>query len=322
MILRTFLAAAAFSVASFVAIRAAAHGDVHPRIDALTKELEASPDDARLMKARGLLFALDEDWSSALRDFSRAYVLSPGEPALEHHLGNACLHLGAPSEAKAFLDAALIRDPTQPDAYLLRARAEVALDELDAALSDFDVALAQSASPSPETYLERANAIMSLEPDRVEEALSGLEEGRRRLGPLVTLVERAVELSRGDRALLLIDELPSGLASTYRWMAKRGAVLAAEARTDEASRTYRDALATIDGLPMARRSSEATQRDRAEIERALDALPPTAPSLTPLADDSSARTWLWAAIAACIIGLVTVAWRTRSRRDATPRRPA
>lgn len=312
--LRWFLAVTASIALGLGASQALAHGEVHPRIEALTKAIDGSPRDARLMSDRGTLYALDDDWSRAARDFAHAYALSPGDPTLEHHLGNALLHLGAPREARDFLDSALLRDPSRSDAHLLRARAHVALDELDEALIDFDSAIALAQSPSPETYLERADAIMSLAPDRVDDALLGLAEGRKRLGPLVTLIERTVELSRGEDALSAIAELPSGLSSTYRWQGKRASILREASRFDEASRAYRDALATIDSLPEGRRKSEATSRDRAEFIRALETLPQISKVAPPLADDGLGQGWIWIGVGLFASLLAFLTWRVRARR--------
>ncbi|NOT53338.1 MAG: hypothetical protein HOP18_01915, partial [Deltaproteobacteria bacterium] len=90
-------------------------------------------------------------------------------------------------------------------ALLIRARTLVKLQQFAAAAVDFTHMIARLSDPTPDPYLERAQALISAGPDHFDEALRGLDEGITRLGPLVTLQLQAIELEcslkRYDSAL-------------------------------------------------------------------------------------------------------------------------
>lgn len=255
----------------FVASSAGAHGDVTEGIAALDRQLIDHPSDAALLAKRASLYALDGRWSDAAGDYEDAYELDPALPGIEHHLANALLHIGEPERAIALLTPLLKREPHHVDAHIVRARAYLSVGETQKAVDDYTQALAASDAPAPRHYRERAQALA--DDGRIDEAVASLREGIAKLGPIVTLVEPAMELEEArahDReALALADSLPDIVRHSPEWRARCAVLHKRMGMLQEASAEYRQALATIDALVPSRRESAAMIALRARIEREL-----------------------------------------------------
>jgi tetratricopeptide (TPR) repeat protein len=286
------------------------HGNVEERIDALTVRIGAHPDDASLWAERGALQVLDENWTQAEIDFEEARTIDPAVPGVDLPLGNTWLHLGDYPRVVAAMTAVIARQPTNADAYLLRARALVAMGESGDAAPDFTQVIALSKTPIPRTFRERADALEA-SGDRDAAAWS-LREGIERLGPAVTMVEPLIELEerRGEfaAALALIDNLPDGLQESPKWRIRRAATLARAGRGEDAKVAYAEALHAIRALPASRRAQPAMVDLEAEATRSLDALGVdlVVPERPP--DD---RLW-WMLVGALALG--GGAWMARSWR--------
>jgi tetratricopeptide (TPR) repeat protein len=145
---------------------------------------------------------------------------------------------------------------------------------------DFDRAIAGSPGDHgmPELYLERARALVAAGPQHLDRAIAGLDEGLRRLGEPVTLQLYAIDLEvegrRFDAAIKRLDLLASRAARQEPWLMRKGAVLEAAGRREEALQAYRQALEAVESLPPNRRGSKAVNRleseARAAIERTSD----------------------------------------------------
>jgi tetratricopeptide (TPR) repeat protein len=247
------------------------HRSVDARIDAINRELEKNPNDAARIAERGALYALDRRWSDAVADFEDAYELDPKLPGIEHRLANALLEVGEPERTVELLTALIGREPKHLDAHIVRARAYLALGEVDEAIADYSFALANTDRPAPRYYRERAQAIA--DKGDTDAAIASLREGMTRLGPVVSLVEPALELeeSRGryEQALALARELTAPLRDAPEWRAKRASLLERTGKLEEAEQEYRQALATLATWPEKRRNTKATSNLRERIEREL-----------------------------------------------------
>src|SRR6185369_2131920 len=135
-------------------------------------------------------------------------------------------------------------------ALLRRARVLAALGRPLESVKDYSRAIALSAEPRPEYYLERAHSLAGA--GRTIDALRGLDEGIEKLGPLVTLESAAVELElaegRFDEALLRVDRLTTQGERHETWLARRGEILELAHRRHEALAAYRAALDSIAAL--------------------------------------------------------------------------
>jgi len=248
-----------------------AHGDLHEQIEAASKRIANDPGDARLYLKRGELRRIHEEYAAALGDLKRARDLDPRLSAVDLALGKLWLQAGNAETARVELDRFLAKDPDHPDARLHRARALVKVGERRAAVEDYTRALAKHPEPRPEHYIERAQALAAEGPARFDEAIRGIDEGLKRLGPGVTLRLQAVELEvaakRFDAALARLDEARRGAARPETWLVRRAEILKQAGRAKEAREAFSAALAAIESLPATRRQTRST----AELERRVRA---------------------------------------------------
>jgi predicted negative regulator of RcsB-dependent stress response len=91
--------------------------------------------------------------------------------------------------------------------------------------------------------------------------LIGLDEGIKRLGPLVTLQLTAIDLELRRRnynaALARLDEITSQSDRKETWLVRRGEILKLAGRQEEARAAFNAALVAIESLPPQRRQSRA-----------------------------------------------------------------
>ncbi len=262
LLLATLLTLSAISVVP--AVRA--HGDLHGQIQRVAREIAAAPS-ARLHLQRGELYHDHEDYAAALADFTEAARLDPALTAVDLARGRTLFKAGRLAEAHTTLDRYLAAKPAHADAYLLRARIRSGLRRYADAVADFDRNLALNPQPSPEGFLERADA-WAAAGDRTA-ALAGLDEGLRRLGNLVTLQDAAIALElalgRTDAALGRVDRMLADLPRKESWLARRGEILAATGRTDDARQAFDAALAALERLPAPLRETAAMRELHARL---------------------------------------------------------
>jgi tetratricopeptide (TPR) repeat protein len=163
------------------------HGDFHEQIDAVNAQIEQTPSNAELYLRRGELHRLHGDWPAARADYDRAATLAPGLALVDLARGRLFLSAGAFGDAKKVLDRFLTAMPHHVDGLVTRARVLRMSGEPLAAVADFTKAISESTQPDPDFYIERAEALAAAGPDRLEEALQGLDEGLKRLGYPLTL---------------------------------------------------------------------------------------------------------------------------------------
>lgn len=258
---------------------ASAHGDLDEQIRTADKLLEKSPRDARLHFKRGELrrFRLEEhretrDRELAEKDYDRTLELDPAyADRVDLERGKLWLLAKLYPRAEAALDRLLERQPDHPDGRIARARVRFQQGKLEGAVEDYDRAISKGPRPRPQYYLERAEALVQQGEEHVAEAIRGLDDGVRRLGPLVTLHFRAIELEvasgRYDSALGRLDALMPQFARKDSLLARRGDILKKAGRSEEARKAYAAALAAIERLPASRRRARTTR----ELEKKLRA---------------------------------------------------
>ena len=193
------------------------------------------------------------------------------------HLGRALVFLEWKrfDDALAAADASIVREPGNARVWRVRADALAGLNRNAEAVGALDRAIALGDPPVPDDYLTRAELLASLETPRLDDAISGLDEGLTRLGPAVTLQLLAVELERRrgtfDSALARIDDLADGFDRDETVLVLRGDVLAQAGREQEADAVYTEALQLIEEQLSGKRAAPSAMRLRADLLRKLGA---------------------------------------------------
>jgi len=253
-----------------------AHGDVHGQIEAVTQEIEKAPRNAELFLRRGELNRVHGDWDAAQADYAYAQALDPGLSVIDLARGRLFLQAGWPRSAKESLDRFLSRNTNHVVALTTRARALGLLGDREGAARDYTAAIAYSREPTPDLYIERARVLTTEDGASLAAALAGLDEGIRRLGPLVTLqlyaIDLEVRLGRVNEALGRLETIAAKSPRKETWFARRGEILQEAGRSIEALEAYNNSLAAIKRLPPSRAMVPAMLELRKRVEAALEEL--------------------------------------------------
>lgn len=251
---------------------ARAHEGLHEQIVAITAKIKRDPKNASLYLQRGELHRLHRDWARATADYNMAARLQPELKIVDLARGKMLFESGKLQRAKFTLDRFLTQQPGHYEGLITRARVLAKLGSRGEAIRDFSQALAESSVPDPDLYLERAH-VLAGDQERVTEALSGLDEGIKRLGPLVTLQLAAIELELSrqnfDGALNRLDLITAQSARKEAWLVRRGEILKLAGRDDEARAAFNAALVAIESLPPDRRQTKAITILQLRVRAAL-----------------------------------------------------
>ena len=241
---------------------AAAHGELHDQIAGMDRQIAAQPQSAALYLRRAELHRIHREWDAAELDYGQVLELEPGHPELAWLRARAWLEAGKSRQALPELDRYVARFPNHASARLTRARTLVALGRNAQAAADYEVALERLPQPEPDYYLELRNAQQAAGMSPATQ-LGGIETGLRRLGPVPSLEDAALDVEirarQWDAALARLDRQAATAARKERWHYRRAEVLAQAGRNEQAAAALRDCLEAIDLLPPALRKQRATE---------------------------------------------------------------
>ncbi len=251
---------------------ARAHGDVHLRILELTARIEAATNNpARLYLERGELQREHGLWDAAGTDYDRAAQLDPDLPGVDRCRAQLLADRGQLEAARAMFDQALQRSPGDGECSVGRARVLVKLGQRQAAIADYWRGLERLREPQPEYVVELAQALAA--EGQVGEALRALDEGIKKLGPIVPLQGYALDLELGrknnDAALARLETILARAMRKETWFARRGDILIEAGRTAEARKSYEAALAAIKRLPGRLQQGPAMVKLQTQVNAAL-----------------------------------------------------
>jgi predicted Zn-dependent protease len=247
-----------------------AHGDLHERIQAISREIAAAPT-ALLHLKRGELYHEHEEYRQALIDYDRAEQMNPSLDAIRYARARALFKFGQLAEARAVLDNYLEKKPAHADAILLRARVLSGQKHYREAVRDFNRNLELMPQPLPECFLERSEALVAAGEKLA--ALASLDDGIRRQGNLVTFQNAAIaielELGHHESALARVDRVLAGMQRKESWLTRRGEILEQAGRATEARATFAEALVLIDQLPAHLRETKSLRDLQARLRLKL-----------------------------------------------------
>ena len=249
------------------------HEDFEIQISRLSRQIEREPDRAILYFRRAELHRMHEDWKAAREDLQRAAVRDPEMAAVDLALGRVCNQTGDAAGAKVALDRFLARRPDHAEGLIERARARAQLGDRPGAVKDYTAAIERMEEPWAQNFLERSEVLRS--DGRLDEAIRGLEEGLRRIGPALpiqlALLDLELEDGRVDAALARLDAVSAASERKDLWLVRRGEILRRAGRSVEAVRAFKAAIAAIEALPAARRRTKFTQDLELKARAALEA---------------------------------------------------
>ena len=251
------------------------HDEASVQIERINRRIADAPGDAGLYLERAELYRQEAVWARALADCDRAVELDPEVRGAELLRARVRLARGAPRAAHVHVERHLATNPTDIPAILVRAEIEAALGRPAAAIRDYDRAIELSEAPPPDWYLARADQGFARGPRFADETLAALDGAAERLGYVPTLQERALELELGygriDQALRRVDRLIERAPPKESWLCRRGEILLAAQRTEEALEAFTQALSHLSRRPARRLATPALVALRERITRGLRA---------------------------------------------------
>ena len=270
-----------------------AHGELVRSISEVTAHLEAElrrPVDghhrAKLYLERGELYRLNRDFTRAAQDYDAAEKHEPQRQAIYIARARMLFESGRGQPAREVIERFIAANPGHAEALYLHARVLVSLGWGARAVEQLDRALREVSQPDPDHYLARAEILVGLGKPHLVRAVAGLDEGIARLGPIVSLDSRAIDLDlalgRHDRALARIDRQAAATIRKDVWLARRADVLERAGRKRPAQDARRQALRALEALPPTLQRRPATLELRQRLMAALH-LPATGDSAAPIA---------------------------------------
>ncbi len=263
---------------------AQAHGPDHEVILALTAELALRPGDVQLHLNRGERYRSHGDLTNARIDFEAALSNNPACQPARLRLALVARNQDRLTEALQLLDRTLAVEGTNLLARAVRADVLVRSGRPADAVPEWDRVIAGSRSPRPDLFLSRARTILLADTNAWRQALAGIDEGLRRVGPVPSLQWYALELEEGagetTAAVRRVDAIMEGVERNERWLTRRGDILQKAGRSADARKDYRRAVAALDRLPERLRRTIASEELRRELEAKL-AVEPSKPGTSP-----------------------------------------
>lgn len=126
------------SLAEAYSIRAQLQPDAEKQLADHNKAVELAPEEADVVRARGLFYLAQGKTAEALADLEKALKLAPDDIATWEAQAQALLADEKVDQALESLAKAIKLSPDSAPLYLLRARVELVKNDLKAALADLD----------------------------------------------------------------------------------------------------------------------------------------------------------------------------------------
>lgn len=248
-----------------------AHQDTHHQLENIQTMLQSSPDNASLHFRLAELQAFHQEYDLAYASFDKALELDPAMVKVYLAKSEYLLIQGKAKEALAEINKFAQHNPMSDQTYRFRAQAYAALNEYDRAISEYRKFCGVVLRPSAEIYLEMAN--LRLQQGHEAQAIAELNSGMNRLGPLVVLREKIIEIliaaKSYDSAIRQLNVLLSTSTRKEILLFRIGEVMRKAGRQSEAVIHYRKAVRHVEELSKKYRSSRRIQKLERDLTERL-----------------------------------------------------
>ncbi|MEZ5573518.1 MAG: hypothetical protein R3E64_16090 [Halioglobus sp.] len=207
------------------------------RIQALTKQIELTPNNQILRLERAMAYIESNQPDSALSDILAAETMGdPVKAALTH--GYLLYTQRDLLAARSFFDRYLQANPGHRSALEYRARALRDSGETRLALADYEYLIAHNSTLDPGYYLAAARLMAGLQDRGVDEALALLDARIQQQGQVTSLQRYAIDLEKNrgryHGAIARMAGLDKRLKATAQWQAEVAELWLLAGQPDEA----------------------------------------------------------------------------------------
>ena len=168
-----------------------AHGDLHQRIEKVSKLIAASPNDLELYQQRGELYLRHRDYRKAKRDLARCEKGGVANQPLWYAIARAHYHLNKERQCRLYLEKSLAIDSNHLLSLHLSARLYSRSKAFVEAAHLFEDIIKYSVRTIPENYVDAALAWENA--GMLDKAISILELGLHEMGPVPTFQKYLVK---------------------------------------------------------------------------------------------------------------------------------
>ncbi|HEY8155838.1 MAG TPA: tetratricopeptide repeat protein [Myxococcota bacterium] len=246
---------------ALLALPAAAHESEGEALARLELALAVAPRDAELWRRRAALERARGEIDLSGADLERACALGLAPALAEQERGALARAAGRPADAERHLRRARELAPDNAATLAAHAEALAGLGRWREAADAYARAIRLAPQAGPDLHLARARALAAGGDATLGEALRALDEAEAELGPIPALVQEGALLElragRSDAALARLGRLPPPTRRRERWLVQRAEILERAGRPEQAIAEYAAALASIEALAPARRSTPA-----------------------------------------------------------------
>ncbi|HHL18514.1 MAG TPA: hypothetical protein ENJ33_02125 [Thiothrix sp.] len=230
-----------------------AHGNLHPQIEAVSKQLKQQPNDMDLLLRRAVLWSKHGELDKALRDVKQVLQNNPSSGFALLLSGRLKRDQQDYANAVLFANRFITLFPKQAKGYLLRASIMQNMANKAAnAISDYSTAIRLLKHPRPELFLQRADLQLQ-QKNGVDLTLQQLAVARERYGFLYVLQKRAFDIANAaehfSAAITLAIDITAHMQRKEQWLKRQGDVQQAMGDNKSAQQSYLAAQAAIKQLP-------------------------------------------------------------------------
>jgi tetratricopeptide (TPR) repeat protein len=247
------------------------HEGKHEQIDAATAAIEAAPTQVTLRLARAEIYLQHKELQACADDLDIALTMAPEDRSIvwmRARLSFAQQDFDSALEQTDLFLSTKAEAPQHRAALVLRAQCLTALSKKELAIAAWTFAIKENDRVLPDWYLERA----ALQ-DSLADAIQGLDQGIKHLGPVVSLLLRAAEYEeqagRTDAAIARIQKLADQSQRKETWLKMQGEILLRANQRKFAEKKFQQARDAWTQLSDKRRNTPSMQRLLLQIEQGL-----------------------------------------------------
>ena len=241
------------------------HGDIHERIQQISKEIENNPDDVNLYLKRGELYFQHEAYDSSSFDFKTCELLG-NYPAKRFYFSYAKTlnQLDRHGEALIYLKKILKIDPGNVNTLRLIGKIYNDLSKPCIASEYLQKVISNASYTLPFNYLEASRSFSRCDhPDALNKSIDILNQGINDLGALITfqneLVKIFLENNMVNEAIDIQTQIIQSATRKEFPLYKRAKFYKANGNIELAEKDIQDAKILVSKLPERIRLNKATR---------------------------------------------------------------
>jgi tetratricopeptide (TPR) repeat protein len=253
------------------------HGDLHLRIEEISRTIEQHPDSLELYRSRGELYLQHEEPALAHEDFTFCLQRGLEDSRVLEGMSKSMVPVDQLDSSMYYINLALDKDPANASSMEWKARLLYLLNQFCESGQLYETIIADATSPSPSLFIDASNSWMHCrQPVGYQHAIDILKTGIERIGPLHVLQKELVQhyLQHQDfkSALSFQTELIDHAVNKTIPLYERAMIYQAAGQNQEALVDIQAALLRFEQLPESKRDLLAMIQLKQKMEALLNQL--------------------------------------------------